>query len=327
MGLLRASRRAVRGAEELGRAVGSRLMSRFLASLSCARPSRRGFVQPREVRGGDREKRWPLTVSSPLSLPERTPRVMLTAAVLLALALPNVATYRHFPGSTELKAPSSPATTLFAATGRVQYFTAQTTGTYSFTVAGAGADGGGASNPAASGGRGAVVTGTALLAAGDVLAILVGSPPPVGSCGGAGGSFVARVSGSAMGMETHALLAAASPLFVAGGGGRHSNAFVSDASLTPAGKAGSVAGGEGGCGGGSKAASSDAPSCGGGGFFSPGASPSKLPLSGFFDARFWGDRSLLPCGGGGAFTSGGLGGVGGPPRLRHIQGRWPRGRV
>ena len=237
---------------------------------------------------------------------------MRTAVALLALLLPQVATLRPFPGRVPLaKAPPLQHTTLFAATGRVQLFTAPFSGAYSFTVAGAGAGGG--TGGVGRSGRGAVVAGTALLQAGDVLAVLVGSPPPAGSCGGAGGSFVARLGEGASGREPSVeLLASATPLFVAGGGGRSGDAAVGDASLTRAGKAAAAPGGADGGGGASPAAASDAASCGGGGFSSPGADPPPAPLSGFFDPRFWGERRLLPCGPGKALSAGGVGGASPP---------------
>ena len=239
-----------------------------------------------------------------------------TAAVLLALVLPPATSARPFPERGASKAPpigvQQQATAHFAPTGRVQFFTAPSTGVYNFTAAGAGVGGGHNASVMVPSGRGAVVTGTSALQAGDVLAILVGSPPPVGSCGGAGGSFVARVGNNSTSREPGTLLSSATPLFVAGGGGRSSESAVGDASLTQEGKAGAAPGGAAGGGGSSAAAASDASSCAGGGFFHPGAAPAKPPLSGFFDPRFWGERSLLPCGPGGAFLNGGLGGASPP---------------
>lgn len=93
-------------------------------------------------------------------------------------------------------------------TGSIADFTAATTGTYSFTVAGA--QGGGAVE--ATGGLGAIVSGDLYLTAGTQLKIVVGGQ-------GSTGDFGSGFGGGGGGASFIYLVGAMDPYFVAGGGG------------------------------------------------------------------------------------------------------------
>ena len=207
----------------------------------------------------------------------------------------------------------------YSVVGGVQYFTVWTEGTYTFTVAGAGSLPIDLCGGCAKIFHGAVVMGSYSLAAGQVVALLVGqigSPTsgtiqldpsgyPYRSLGGSGGSFVALVP--SVGSLTGAV-----PLFVAGGAGA-----AGDASATKAGALAAAAGGAGGGGGAPFVAQTRVhgsptsnQSCGGGGWVSGGDAP---PPTFFASIRYpFEQKTYPPCGPGASLSAGGGGGPAAP---------------
>ena len=132
-------------------------------------------------------------------------------------------------------------TTYFNVQDGIQYFKIPATGSYTITAKGAS----GKSNYGSTlEGLGGIVRGTFTLTKGDILAILVGQRNPTSTStqyfgGGAGGTFVATVTG--VGNNT-----TATPLLVAGGGATtriSGNRSFCDANMSPDGKNGNGSGG------------------------------------------------------------------------------------
>jgi len=117
----------------------------------------------------------------------------------------------------------------------IQLWTVPSTRPYQIIAAGASSAVYGGNTP----GRGAVISTTTVLTAGQIVAILVGQNGQNGAgCGGGGGTFVAT--------GAYPTLSSAAPLLVAGGGGGDQGGNGLDASLTTSGVNSGTAGGTGG---------------------------------------------------------------------------------
>ena len=172
------------------------------------------------------------------------------------------ANYSVTPATTttyyaEAQTPSSVSQT-FDYSGSIVNFTVPT-GVTSLTIVAKGAQGG-----SGTGGKGAIMTGTFAVTAGQVFSILAGQQPPTTSMsGGGGGTFVALGSS----------YATATPLIVAGGGGGGYNGLAGGDASTGTSGMGPLPGTSGN--------GSPSTSCGGGGggFYSSGGNDNMVAYS------------------------------------------------
>jgi hypothetical protein len=197
--------------------------------------------------------------------------------------------------------------TVFAATGKLQFFLVPATGSY--VIEACGAQGGPGGGP---GGKGARIQGTFFLKHGEILRILVGVQGTAGvtpyqaAGGGGGGTFIWK--GPSCAPLSH------KPLIVAGGGGGGDGG---DGLAGMAGGPGGTAGGRNGSGGRSDPGSFHYSGGGGAGWFSDGLMGSSPTFCGGGTLTHGGEAGHY-CGNVGG--TGGFGGGGGGAFLGHGSG-------